>query len=425
MDGQTKANTTVNVCFRELNRVAWKEKRRMGNLLFGAKRARKRSKAIDASNLKAFKASCQGVKVLVLGTTNTGKSTILKQLRILYGEPYSGLELGRFRRLVHSNTLAFVAQLYDLSINEGSGILSQADADAVYCLSPSAEIEDKERELIKRLWADPGFQQAYLDRAKAQIPETAEYFITKVDELSCETYLPTVEHILRLRVPTRKLTEYNYTIDGTNFTFYDASSQENNRKKWLHLFKSCQVVIFVVSLADYDVPSSENPKKNKLDYSLDLLAQVAEETEILQSLLFVILNKQDVLRTKINTIDPSKVHDPSGGKPWKDYKGGLRSHKNAEAYFLKRAQRACTKKGNRKISTFVCCGTDSKTIDGIFCSMESEIINKHTSSMFSSKIFSSMSETVSKTDTDAKSRWKRGGLGAALKAAKQNHLEAE
>ena len=57
--------------------------------------------------------------------------------------------------------------------------------------------------------------------------------------------------------------------------------------------------------------------------------------------------------------------------------------------------------------------------------VDMEIINKHTSSMFSSKIFSSMSETVSKTDTDAKSRWKRGGLGAALKVAKQNHLEAE
>ena len=117
----------------------------MGNFLFGQKRARRRSKAIDAANLEAFKASCEGVKVLVVGTTNTGKSTILKQLRILYGEPYTDEELGKFRRMVHSNTLAFVAQLYELSIQEGSGILSQEDAHAVYCLSPSAEIEEKER----------------------------------------------------------------------------------------------------------------------------------------------------------------------------------------------------------------------------------------------------------------------------------------
>ena len=87
---------------------------------------------------------------------------------------------------------------------------------------------------------DPGIQQAYLDRAKAEIPESAKYFITKASEFAGEDYLPSPSDILQIRIPTKTLVTTNIEIDGTPFTFYDVSAQENSRKKWLHQFKNVE-----------------------------------------------------------------------------------------------------------------------------------------------------------------------------------------
>ena len=149
----------------------------MGNSLFGASRARKRSSGLDSEMLQEFHEACKGIKVLILGTSNSGKSTVLKQLRALYGKPYTEKELHKFRRLVHSNTLSFIVQLYELALEEGDGILSAKDENDVYCISPAAEIDESTATLINRLWMDPGIQQAYLDRAKAEIPESAKYLL--------------------------------------------------------------------------------------------------------------------------------------------------------------------------------------------------------------------------------------------------------
>ena len=73
----------------------------MGNVLFGGKRARAHSRAIEEGMKDEFQATVQGIKVLLLGPTNAGKSTFVKQLRILYGDPYRHEELMNFRRQVY------------------------------------------------------------------------------------------------------------------------------------------------------------------------------------------------------------------------------------------------------------------------------------------------------------------------------------
>ena len=62
----------------------------------------------------------------------------------------------------------------------------------------------------------------------------------------------------------------NIEIDGTPFTFYDVSAQENSRKKWLHQFKNVEVFLFVASLGDFNVISSQDPTRIKLDLALEM-----------------------------------------------------------------------------------------------------------------------------------------------------------
>jgi GTPase SAR1 family protein len=380
----------------------------MGNFLFSKSRARQRSLNIDTEMLKEFKEACDGIKVLVLGTANTGKSTIIKQLRILYGEPYTRAELERYKRLVHSNALSFMTQLYELAIEEGDGILSEKDENGVYCLSPAAEIDAETAMLLNRLWIDPGIQQAYLDRAKRQIPESAKYFITKAGEFAHEDYLPTVEDILQIRIPTKKLITKNIIIDGTTFTFFDASAQENKRKKWLYKFKDVQVVLFVAGLGDFDVISSQDPTRNKLDLSIDIFKEAIETVEFKDKTFILLLNKMDVLQEKVRqSIDPAHVHDPSGKKPWHDYNSDEEhSYLKAQKYFLERFK-TCHTRVKQPIVNCI-CGLESEFIDTVFRGLENAIIKDY----MKQSIFSSM--TVSATAQDKMSKFKRAGIKAAL-----------
>ena len=80
-------------------------------------------------------------------------------------------------------------------------------------------------------------------------------------------------------VPRYEVNRKEIEIDGTPFTFYDVSAQENNRKKWLHQFKNVEVILFVASLGDFNVISSQDPTRIKLDLALEMFKEVMETEE--------------------------------------------------------------------------------------------------------------------------------------------------
>ena len=45
----------------------------------------------------------QRVKLLLLGAGESGKSTIFKQMKILYGDPMTGDDRTEFVQVIHSN----------------------------------------------------------------------------------------------------------------------------------------------------------------------------------------------------------------------------------------------------------------------------------------------------------------------------------
>ena len=91
----------------------------------------------------------------------------------------------------------------------------------------------------------------------------------------------------------RMLVTTDIEIDGTPFTFYDVSAQENNRKKWLHQFKNVEVILFVASLGDFNVISSQDPMRIKLDLALEMLKEVMETEEFKEKSTILLLNKFD------------------------------------------------------------------------------------------------------------------------------------
>ena len=89
------------------------------------KRSKKGSVVINALKTKTARRSCEidsvledekqridsQKTVLILGSAESGKSTVLKQMRIRFGSQYDRVELETFRLLVHQNIFAILTQI--------------------------------------------------------------------------------------------------------------------------------------------------------------------------------------------------------------------------------------------------------------------------------------------------------------------------
>ncbi|KAK7137102.1 hypothetical protein R3I93_017234 [Phoxinus phoxinus] len=68
-------------------------------------------------------------------------------------------------------------------------------------------------EAIRHLWEDQGFKICYSRRREYQLLDSTEYFISDLDRITAEDFIPTNQDILRVRCPTNGITEERVSMD--------------------------------------------------------------------------------------------------------------------------------------------------------------------------------------------------------------------
>ncbi len=77
------------------------------------------SKKIERMMSSAFVLESEKIKLLLLGAGESGKSTIFKQMRVLFGAPLSDEEKSQVTPVVYSNTIASMKVLAQAVIDMG------------------------------------------------------------------------------------------------------------------------------------------------------------------------------------------------------------------------------------------------------------------------------------------------------------------
>lgn len=89
----------------------------MGNMCMGMSdeqvKAAKASKEVDMANEAAFKKEQEKIKLLLLGAGESGKSTIFKQMKLLYGAGTTLEDKKMMTPVVYSNTIGSLRVLLD------------------------------------------------------------------------------------------------------------------------------------------------------------------------------------------------------------------------------------------------------------------------------------------------------------------------
>jgi len=154
----------------------------MADCIFGCyqkeedKSRRRASRAIDRQLEKDKAQYRRTVKILLLGSGESGKSTFLKQMRIIHGSNFVAEELKQFKLVIYGNVVKGMKVLIDardkLRIPWGD---NRNDKRANFIFSYDSNIKLEEPvfaqfvPLIVELWKDKGIRTAFDRRREFQL----------------------------------------------------------------------------------------------------------------------------------------------------------------------------------------------------------------------------------------------------------------
>ncbi|XP_034249118.1 guanine nucleotide-binding protein G(q) subunit alpha isoform X1 [Thrips palmi] len=244
------------------------------------------------------------LKLLLLGTGESGKSTFIKQMRIIHGSGYSDEDKKGFIKLVYQNI--FMAMqcmirampLLKISFANGDN-MDKAELVRVVDFETVTTFESPYVEAIKDLWADPGVQECYDRRREYQLTDSAKYYLNEIDRVADSNYLPNEQDILRVRVPTTGIIEYPFDLEEIRFRMVDVGGQRSERRKWIHCFENVTSIIFLVALSEYDQILFESENENRMEESKALFKTIITYPWFQHSSVILFLNKKDLLEEKI------------------------------------------------------------------------------------------------------------------------------
>ncbi|XP_020507180.2 guanine nucleotide-binding protein subunit alpha-14-like [Labrus bergylta] len=302
------------------------------------------------------------VKLLLLGTGESGKSTFIKQMRIIHGSGYSEADKKVFTRLVFQNIFTAIQALINamktLQINyiDDKNIshakkLSQVEADKV------STLEDWQADAIKSVWNDHGVQRCYDRRREFQLSDSAKYYLSDLDRITASLYVPTEQDVLRVRIPTTGIIEYPFNIKGIIFRMVDVGGQRSERRKWIHCFDDVTSVIFLAAISEYNQVLSESANENRLRESLALFKTILSNPCFQESSFILFLNKTDLLEEKI-----TQSHLATYFPAFKGPQGDAKSAKK----FIQQMYMKEHSGHPRPIYTHFTCATDTENIKVVF-----------------------------------------------------------
>ncbi|KAF8989496.1 heterotrimeric G-protein alpha subunit, GPA3-like protein [Cyathus striatus] len=328
---------------------------------------------LDKDN-KKLKREC---KILLLGSGESGKSTIVKQMKILHKGGFSPEERLHYRPIVYRNLIdsaqEVIAEIKKLGYEYKSS-QNQLLAEKIYAynLDPRQKGTSSERavlygpgplpanenpydpsstvnrgltfnheiaEAIDVLWRDPVITRVMDEHSdEFYLMDSANYFFKEVMRIGEPDYLPNQDDVLRARQKT-------YGITETKFMMGQLS------------------IIFCTSLSEYDQTLLEEKKQNRLNESLILFESIINSRWFLRTSLILFLNKIDVFKVKIMKI-PLKRH-------FHEYNGGRDVNKAAK-YILWRFMQL----NRAKLSVYphITEATDTNNIKLVFAALKETIL---------------------------------------------------
>lgn len=347
----------------------------MGNCAStGDQVASARSAEIDKQieeDSKKFRKEC---KILLLGSGESGKSTIVKQMKIIHQNGFTEQERIEYRPVIYKNLTesaqAIVLAMSKLGVSPEDPTnrdiadkimdydISLISASMSFCYPEDLALS------IQRLWQDPIIPKLMdYHSSEFYLMDSASYFFKEADRIGKLGYIPTETDVLRCRLKSTAIVETRFSMGPLQIHMFDVGGQRSERKKWIHCFESVTSIIFCTALSEYDQVLLEEKNQNRMTESLILFDSVINSRWFLRTSIILFMNKIDVFRHKLPKV-PLEKYFP-------EYTGGSDINKAAK-YILWRFMQS--NRARLSVYPHLTQATDTTNVRLVFAAVKETIM---------------------------------------------------
>jgi len=356
----------------------------MGNCMALDEEA-KRDREITKNLKKDFKLNANVAKLLLLGTGESGKSTIVKQMKIIHGTQNSEKEgLTEEERsaqvvVIKNNVLdsieALIHAAEDFGFKYNEPDAQQAKTRIVAALESPERANQYNAQLAKDvslLWNHPTTLDCVKRKNEFQFLDSAPYFLKQAETIASPEYRPSDEDVLRARSITTGIVTVPFEVKAKEsssafkFELVDVGGQRTERRKWIHCFQDVTAVLFIISLSDYNQTLYEDETTNRMQESEKLFGEMLNNVFFRDTPFIVFFNKVDLFKEKLSTASLTIAYKEYTGS--QDYNEALDFIKNK--FFARDLSR------DRGKYMFETTATDTNLVKHVFGTVQNIILKQ-------------------------------------------------
>ncbi|KAI8809106.1 G protein alpha subunit [Cladochytrium replicatum] len=268
---------------------------------------------------RKFKKEC---KILLLGSGESGKSTIVKQMKIIHQSGYSREELLAYKPTIFKNLIEGIQTIItevpkmelafeDAICKTAAGRLQLLRIENDLSFKLTTEITED----IALVWKSPTIALVMERASEFYLIDSAPYFFDEVQRIGASDFVPTEQDVLRARTKTTGISETRFTMGQLNIHMFDVGGQRSERRKWIHCFEGVTSIIFCVALSEYDQVLLEEANQNRMVESLTLFESVINSRWFLRTSIILFLNKVDLFKAKLLKVPLENFFPDYNGGP--------------------------------------------------------------------------------------------------------------
>ncbi|WPG97342.1 Guanine nucleotide-binding protein alpha-3 subunit [Acrodontium crateriforme] len=331
---------------------------------------KKRSQMIDRGLEEDSKKLRRECKILLLGSGESGKSTIVKQMKIIHQNGYTVDELAMYRHTIYKNLIDCAKALigamrqFDIEVETPENKeFCEYIMDYAVDPNPQLPLDSRVGDAITSIWQDKCITKVFDHQNEFYLMDSAPYFFDEVKRITGPDYIPTEPDVLRARTKTTGIYETRFQMGQLSIHMFDVGGQRSERKKWIHCFENVTSIIFCVALSEYDQVLLEESSQNRMMESLVLFDSVVNSRWFMRTSIILFLNKVDLFRVKLKK-SPLQNYFP-------DYSGGDDVNRAAK-YLLWRFNQV--NRANLNLYPHLTQATDTSNIRLVFAAVKETIL---------------------------------------------------
>jgi len=317
------------------------------------------------------------IKMLLLGAGESGKTTIVKQMKLIHEGSFSPKERDSYRDIIYSNVIESMQailsamKLVQINFQDNSLVDAARIIESLPTSMTDCRLDPQSVTAIRRLWHDPGVKTCFERSREFQFNDSTAYYLDSIDRIGKPDFEPDDEDILRSRVKTSGISETNFSVGEMQYRLLDVGGQRSERKKWIHCFENVTAIVFLAALSEYDQLLREDDSVNRMNEALNLFDSVCNSRWFSKTSMILFLNKIDIFKTKV-VHSPVQHYFPEFVTP----------HSNAEVWkpsadFFRKKFLDLNQNPSKQVYVHLTCATDTSQIRHVLANVHDIIIQKN------------------------------------------------